>query len=160
GTPGPEGRAFDPRRRFGLGCRGDRSEQAVGLVVRARGEVEGAGRTGTGVVAEADPPQPVDHDGVVVAVFQVATAVPAMLAGPVGIDPAVAEVPDEERATEAAPAVRSPGESPRRVEVATRGDPTEERAVRGEHAHEAATLAGDLVLSIRILLRVGHEDHA
>src|SRR3954469_23161838 len=77
--------------------RGDRPEEAVGLVVRTRGEIERVRGSGTGAVPEADSPETVDRDRPVVDALHDAVRLPAILGRPAeGVDPAVAEVSDEE----------------------------------------------------------------
>src|SRR4029077_1144285 len=66
------------RTRPSVGCsvRGDGSEQAVLLVVRPGGEVEGRRRPGGSVVAEADAPQAVDSDRTTGRVAKAARSLP------------------------------------------------------------------------------------
>src|SRR5262245_35512218 len=74
----------------------DLAEVAVGLVVRTGGEVENVAAARCRVVAEADAPQSVDRDGVI-ALLQTAGVMPipgGVLA--VRVDPAVAEVSNQE----------------------------------------------------------------
>ena len=52
-------------------------------------------------------------------ILQVAASLPAGVGRAIAVDPAVAEVPDQEVVAEALPATGGPGEAPRRVQVAT-----------------------------------------
>src|SRR6266496_2649118 len=76
--------------------RGDRSEQAVRFVVRARREEQRVRRAGVEAVAEADAPQPVDLDRRVVGALHNAVLLPAVLALAERVDPAVPEVADQQ----------------------------------------------------------------
>src|SRR6185295_1001878 len=99
------------------------AEDTVALVVGAGGEVQGRERPRTGAVPEADAPQAIDHQRVVVGGLEVAARLPCRARPREGVDPAVAEVADEEVATELAEAGmslavgrRRPRQTPRRVE--------------------------------------------
>src|SRR5262245_15798200 len=105
----------------------DRAVQAVRLVVRPRGEVQGRRRTGRRAVAKADAPQPVDHQRMAVCGLEVTAGLPAVAGPGKRVDPPVAEVAHEEVAAELAEAwiavavgQRRPGETPRRVQRAAR----------------------------------------
>src|SRR6185437_16534665 len=91
-------------RGFRLVVPGHRAVQAVLLVVGAGGEVEARSGTCGGAVAEADAPQAVDHQRVVVRRLQVAARLPRRARPGECVDPAVAEVADEEVAAELAEA--------------------------------------------------------
>src|SRR5436853_1362851 len=70
----------------------------------------------------------------------------------------VAEVPDEQVAAEAAEAGRRHRKAPWRVQLAVRRDAGEQCATRVELVYEAQALAGDVILPVGVLLRVGDED--
>ncbi len=72
----------------------------------------------------------------------------------------VAEVANEQLATELAEGVRRLGQSPWRVQRIARGDPSLEGTVGAKCTDEPKAVAGDLVLGIGILLRIRHEDRA
>ena len=76
----------------------------------------------------------------------------------VRVDLAVAEVADEQIAAEAAEVGRRLCEPPGRVQLAVLGHTRDEVPGRVELVHEAASLAGDLVLGVRILLGERDED--
>jgi hypothetical protein len=74
------------------------------------------------------------------------------------VDLTVAEVTDEERATES-PEVRGcHGESPRSVEVVATRHPRHERPIGIERVDEPPAFPDDLVLRIRVLLGEGDVD--
>src|SRR6266545_2276510 len=123
----------------------DLAEVAVLLVVRPRGEIESVGRAGAGAVAEANAPQPVDDEVSVVAA-QAATVTPfAFLVFAVGVDPAIAEVADEQTAPESAEVRRRHCDAPRGVQLTMRGHRRDEIAVGIEFAHETVTLSRDVI---------------
>lgn len=88
--------------------------------------------------------------------------VPVRLPGapPEGVDPAVAEVADQQLPAELTEVGRCLGQAPRRVEGVPGGHAPQEGAVGPEGADEAEAVAGDLILGVGILLGVGHEDRA
>src|SRR5207247_1111385 len=67
---------------------------------------------------------------------------------------------DEEIAAEAPEARRSHRQPPRGVQLPALSDAREQAAGRVELVDEAEALARDLVLGIRVLLRIRHEDAA
>src|SRR5437762_4356559 len=91
----------------------NQAEEAVGLVVDPGAEEQRLS-VARYAVSEPQTPQPVDLDRVAVRPVQLAQPV----AGPdvVGVDPAVAEVADEEGVAEPAESGRRLHEAPRRVE--------------------------------------------
>src|SRR5436190_18540780 len=108
----------------------DRAEEPVRLVVRAGGEEEGVRVAVRAGVAELECPEAVDRELAPVRIPERA----AVLEDPgadlgVGVDPAVAEVADEQVAAEAAERGRRPREAPRRIQLAVLRDPLEGAAV-------------------------------
>src|SRR5690242_16192242 len=91
--------------------------------------------------------------------LEVAARLPARPRGPERVDPAVAEVPDEQVVAEPAPAVGRPGEPPRGVQRAARCHATVERAVRAEGTDDPEPGAVDLV-TVGPAQRVGDVDLA
>src|SRR2546426_7608762 len=87
-------------------------------------------------------------------------ALPVAFRGVEGVDAAVAEVADEQVAAEEAEVARREGEPPRRVELALGRDPSEQVAGGIERIHESMPLARDIVVSGRVLQRVGHVNGA
>src|SRR4029453_7666202 len=85
-----------PERR--LACCLDRAEQTVGFVVDAGGEQQGGGVAGD-AVAEAQRPQALDLDRPAVLIVQAPGELASL--GVVGVDAAVTEVADQQRAAEA-----------------------------------------------------------
>src|SRR5216117_2490033 len=134
-------REVDRRRRYsppwrplvavGRGRHDERAEQAVVLATGARGEEEGVRRpVGGAAAAEGDCPE------------------------------AVAGVADEQVAAEGTEVGRREGEPPRRVELTLGSDAPEQVAGGVEGVHEPMALAGDIVVLVRVLQRVGHVDSA
>src|SRR5205809_6315931 len=76
----------------------------------------------------------------------------------VGVDLAVAEVPDEEVAAERAEARGREGDPPRGVELAVLRDAREQRTARVEDVDEAEALTVLLVVARLLSLRERHED--
>src|SRR4029450_12868398 len=101
-----------------------------------------------------------DPDRAVVRALDAPARLPAVLAGPERVDPAVAEVPDEQVAAELAEGRRRHRHPPRGVEIAECRDASHEVAVEVELVDDAKTLAVELLLAARVLLGVGHEDRA
>src|SRR5207244_8960925 len=146
-----------------LSGRSDRPEEAVALAGGAGGEEErvGGAVVGEGSLAELERPQTVDRQHAPSLRAQLPTRLELPGRLPLeGRDLAVAEVADEEIAAEAAEARRSEREAPRRVQLPVGRHPAEQRAARVELVDEAETLAGDVVVAVGVLLRIGHEDVA
>jgi len=93
-----------------LGSEG--SDEAVGLMSRSGGEDECVG-VAEHAVAEVHAPEPVDDDRPMVLVAERAEELAG--AGVEGVDQPVTEVADEQRAAEAAEALRCQIDAPRRV---------------------------------------------
>ena len=74
-----------------------------------------------------------------------------------GIDPAVAEVSDQQVATELPEVAGCHGNAPGRVERPSRRDPLEQVAAGVEDVNEAETLACDVIVLGGVLLGVGDE---
>src|SRR5436190_2016691 len=109
---------------------GDRPEEPMGLVVGSGREEQRARRSRAGAVAEADPPKAVDRDRPMVDALDHAVCLPAFVRAPFEcVNPAVAEIADEEVAAELAEGRGSLGQTPRSVEIAERGDAAVERPV-------------------------------
>src|SRR4030095_16278211 len=135
------------------------AEQAVRLVVGAGGEEQRVGRAGVATVAEADAPQAVDFDRLMVGALHNAVLFPAVLALVERVDPAVAEVADQQIAAELAEVRRRHGKAPRGIQLALRGDAAVEGPVSAEHAYVAKAFARQLLVRLgRVLLRVRDED--
>src|SRR5581483_4475105 len=124
----------------------DRPEQAVALVVRARGEEE---RVGRAVLAMAEPelerPEAVDLDrlSVRLAEHPFARERPVRLRR-VGDDPAVAEVADEQVAAEPAEVDRRERQAPGSVQEVVAADAHQKPTARVVLVDEAEAGAGDL----------------
>src|SRR4030095_6500099 len=135
------------------------AEQAVRLVVGAGGEEQRVGRAGVATVAEADAPQAVDFDRLMVSALHNAVLFPAVLALVERVDPAVAEVADQQIAAELAEVRRRHGKAPRGIQPAPRGDAAVEGPVSAEPVYVAKPFARQLLVRLgRVLLRVREED--
>src|SRR5689334_2797287 len=75
-------------------------------------------------------------------------------------DPAVTEIADQNVAAEGAEVERSPRDSPWRVEVAARGEAADQMPVRIEDINEAVARPRDVVVLIRVLQGIGHDEVA
>ena len=134
----------------------------MGLVVGASGEEERVRRPVVrGSVAELQRPQSVDH--------QSPAGSGAQLPGrceraagppPESVDPAVAEVADQQVAAEATEGARCTSDAPGRIQLAAASDPGEQPAVAVEGIDEAEPRPVDVVLAFRVLLSEGDEDAA
>src|SRR6266849_1510431 len=142
--------------RATLGRRGDRAEQAVALAVGAGGEKERVGARGA-AAAQRQGPQAVDRQRLAVAAVELVDEVPALVEG---VDPAVAEIADQDVAAEAAEGEGGARHGPGRIEVPVAGEAPQQVAVGVEHIDEAAARAGDVVVLLRVLLGIGHEEIA
>src|SRR5437870_13108359 len=76
------------------------------------------------------------------------------------VDVAIAEVPHEQVSTDDPEIGRREREPPRRVESPARSHATQQVAFGVEGIHEAMTLAGDVVVLVGVLKRVGYVDRA
>src|SRR6202011_431765 len=99
---------------------------AISLLVDSGGEEQGSGGSRLVAIAEGDAPKPVDDDRLFGLVAQGAFELTRV--DVVGVDPAVAEVADEEISPEVTEAFRREGEAPRRVECAAADQALEELA--------------------------------
>src|SRR5579862_4379297 len=142
----------------------DRAEQTVLLAARSRSEVERRRRPGGGAVAELETPEPVDRDERAVAVAQLSLVHPlAAAAILIRGDAAVAEVADQQVTAEHAEAGGRCHRKPprcvrRRVRPSTGLDASDKLPVDRVLVHVPGPTAGDIVVLLRVLLRVGHED--
>src|SRR3989454_5755382 len=76
------------------------------------------------------------------------------------VDVAIAEVPHEQAPADGPEIGRREREPPRRVESPARSHATQPVAFGVEGIHEAMTLAGDVVVLVGVLKRVGYVDRA
>src|SRR2546423_9988030 len=128
------------------------------LVVGTGGEEQRAGRPVVPSLAELERPKPVDRERLAAVVAQLASVgeVPVVLG--VGVDLAVAEVPNEQVAGEAPEGARRQRKAPRSVELAMLGDAAKEIPGGVVDVDEALALACDLVLGVSVLLAIRDED--
>ena len=136
--------------------RRDRAKQAISLFVRTGCEVERVG-TRFRAAAEGQRPQPVDDQRLIMRVIEL---IQEMTLGVVNIDFAVAEVADEDVAAEAAKGEGRPHDSPGRIQLAAGGEAPEQMTIRVEDVDKAVARAGDVVMFLRVLLGIGHEQVA
>src|ERR1035438_5072014 len=136
-----------------LSDRVDRAEEPVRLVVRAGTEQQGA-RAAGGRGPEAQAPQAVNGDGLLLLVEQLAGEPAADRVE--GADPPIPEATDEQVAAEGAESGRCLSQAPRRVEDTARGQALHQEAVRREYVNEAAARAGHVVVLRGVLLGVRH----
>jgi hypothetical protein len=125
----------------------ERAEQAVRHAVRPRGEVEGVLIARRATIAECQAQEPVDLDRLMCGIAELAKEIASV--GVVRVDPAIAEVPHQQRATKRTEIRRREGQAPRRLEKATRDQPLQEVAVGVENAYEPFAAIREVVL-IRI----------
>src|SRR3954453_13309570 len=137
--------------------RGDRPEQAVRLLGGAGAEDQRVLR-GERPVPEAEPPQAGERDGLARPPTETSEELPVRAA--VGVDRAVAEVADEQRAPEGAEPLRRDDQPPRGVQAAALDQPVAELALGAEDVDVAVAGPGDVVHTARLALRVGHVDRA
>src|SRR5579863_8997698 len=124
--------------------------------MRARGEIERL-RAGLRAAAEGQRPEFVDGDRLAIRAFEL---IDELAARRVDIDAAVAEIADENVAAEMAEARRRHGETPRRVERTVLGKARQQIPVGVEDIDEAGTRAGDAVMLVGALLRIGDPERA
>src|SRR5438067_5748227 len=159
GVVGWRGGLAPPRLNTRSVRRRDRAEEAVRLVVDPGGEEQGLRIAVRSGVAELERPEPVDRELAVrrgverAAVLEV--AVRHLL---VSVDLPVAEVADEQVASEAAERRGCPGEAPRSVELPVLGDSAEELPVEVVGIDDAEPPAVRLVSRPGLLLAVRDED--
>src|SRR5215218_5562402 len=123
----------------------DLPERTRGFVVRSRREEELVVQPVVRrVAAEGDRPQAVDGDPLAGAVPELAVVVPLLAVPAIRVDPAVAEVADEEIVAEPAEVGWRPGEPPRRVQPTVGRDPPEEGAICRERIDDTASVTGEL----------------
>jgi hypothetical protein len=109
--------------------------------------------------AEGNRPEAVDYDWLQVCSHQEVDELEMpVLQHLIGKDAAVAEIADEQVPAELAEVVGGERDAPGRVQLSSCGDAPEEVPIRIESADEAETLTGNIVVSILVLFRVGHED--
>src|SRR5205085_3678500 len=156
------GRAADPgarplRKRWLL-AHVDLAEEAVGLIVGTGREEQRSGGPVVAALPELERPEAVDRQRLAAVVARLALMgeVPVVLG--IGVDLAIAEVPDEEVAREAPERVRRERQAPRSVQLAVLGDAAEEIPGGVVGIDEALALARYLVLGVSVLLRVADED--
>src|SRR2546425_3784637 len=133
----------------------------MGFVVRARGEVEVVRVARTGPVPEADTPEPVDSERLAVLPAKLALVLElAVLLRLEDVDPAVAEVADEQVTARLAEVGRGHGETPRRIQLPVLRHACEQRTTGPVLVDNAEPVAVDLVLSVGVLLGIRDEDVA
>src|SRR5262249_19170396 len=161
GRPGRTSLRRRASRRPLLRRRRDASENALRLVSRSGGEVEGVRRPRSSAVAEGEPPQPVELDRLTVTAPKRAAELPmAIRAMLVRVDLPVPEVPDQQIAAGGGEVGGSERQAPGRIEGALGRDASEELPARVEHVDEAGPGAGDVDLLVLVGLRIGDEDRA
>ena len=129
-------------------------------MVGARGEEQGVGRSGIGTVAERQAPEAADRDGFPADVHELAGGrelVRPTLRELEGVDPAIAEIADQELVADSPEVARCQGDAPWRVQRASRRDPLEQIAAGVEDVDEAAAPARGVVVLVGVLLGVGDE---
>src|SRR4029077_11846420 len=142
------------RRRSRSRC--DRPEPTVVLAVGAGCEEQRVGAR-FGTAAQSQGPQPVDRQRASVEAAHLTKKIPVRVEY---IDPAVAEIADQDIPAKAAEGQRGPRNAPGRVQRATRGKPLKQMAVGVEDIDKAVALTGDIDIFCRVLLGVGHKQIA
>src|SRR5258708_9241481 len=123
------------------------------LTVRTGSEGECIGVTGRAIMADPEAPQPVDHDGLYVGIGQLAEEIAG--AGVERVDVAVAEIADQYVAAKLAEGRRSQHHAPRRIELFTLGELHLHVTAEVKGVHEAAAVAGKVVMLCLILPGIG-----
>src|SRR6516162_1389405 len=139
-----------------LRCRGNRPEEAVLLIVRTGGEIEGV-RAGCAPAAQGQLPQPVDLQRLAVGAVEFIDKLTARVEH---VDLAVPEIADEDLAAEPAEGKGGTRHAPRRIEWPAAGEAPQQVAVGIEDVDK--TMAGTLnvVMLFRVLQRVSDEEIA
>src|SRR6266566_4757979 len=130
-----------------------RSEQPVGLVVQAGGEEQRVRARTRCRRGKAQSPESVDRDRAAAGTTELALELAAHRV--VGVDPAVAEVADEDVAAEGAEGRGRERHRPGRVELASADETLEQIAVGGEDIDEAVTGPRVVVVLAGTLLSEG-----
>src|SRR5438105_3667419 len=120
------------------------------LVVWTGREEQGIGRTGHETIAKLDAPQAIDHDGTVRGIPQRPDEMPGIQV--ICIDAAVAKIANQQVIAELAKVRRRQGQAPGGVELAARGQPLQEDALRRENVDKSKSRTGDIVFFVCILL--------
>ena len=119
----------------------------------ARREVEGMGVAGSAAVAEGQAPETLDRKGLAGPILE--RAEPRAGCRVERIDPAVAEVADEQGPAEAAKTRRGQDDAPGRVERTLGREPLEKLAVGVEDVHVAVAGAGHVIVLCGVLQGIG-----
>src|SRR5882762_11664076 len=128
----------------------------MSLTGGARREIERIG-TRRFPAAEGQGPQSVDHQWLAIGAFQFIDETAVLVKY---VDPAVAEVADEDVAAESAEGIRRTRDAPRRIERPATDQAPQQMAVGIEHIDKAVTLACHVVVLFSVLLRVSDEEIA
>src|SRR5579862_6106897 len=107
--------------------------------------------------AQSQGPQAVDHQRLAIGAVQLVDEMPVLVEY---IYSAVAEVADEDVAAEPAEGIRRTGDAPRRIERPAADQASQQMAVSIEHVDKAVALARYVVVLLRVLHRVRHEEIA
>src|SRR5436190_12901861 len=140
-----------------LATRRDIPEEPVRLVGGA-GREEQRVRRADHAVAELQGPEAVDLELGAHLALERAEELAALRVE--GVDLPVAEVADEQVTARGAEALRRLHDSPRGIERAARGEPAQQVPPLVEDVDEAVVGARDVVLGVRVLLRVADHDVA
>src|SRR5437867_1447615 len=140
------------------------AEEAVLLVEGAGREEEHVTRPRGRTVAESDGPETIDRDRPTVGCVELTTllqlAVPARPVEIERVDVPVAEVPHEQVAAELPEVCGGDGEPPGRIQPPLGRHTAQQVPGHIERVHEPMALAGDVIVLVGILERVGHVDDA
>src|ERR1700733_8982620 len=107
--------------------------------------------------AQSQGPQSVNHQCLAIGAVQLIDEMPLPVEY---VDPAVAEVADEDVAAESAEGIRGTRDAPRRIERPTTDEAPQQVAISIEHVDKPVSLAWHVVVLLRVLHRVRHEEIA
>ena len=142
--------------RLVVRCEG--AEQPVRFVVGTRGKVDLVYVAAVAAIPDKQAPQPIDRDGTVVCISELVDEFAAH--GVDDVDPAISKVADEQIACELPKAGRCERQTPWGVEPAAGRQSLEQVAIGIEDINVAIPRACHIVLTVGVLLGVGHVEFA
>src|SRR5580692_1146042 len=107
--------------------------------------------------AQSQSPQAVDYQRLAIGAVQFIDEMPGLVEY---VDPAVAEVADQNVTAESAEGIRHTRDAPRRIERPAADQASQQMAISIEHVDKAVALAWHVVVLLRVLHRVRHEEIA